>query len=381
MKLGKAQLTFGTAVMAGAGYLAVGHFHTGEFLAVFLGTWILGMSGGAANQIIERDLDAQMARTRNRPLPSGRLSLNEAYAFTASSGVAGMGLLYFGSNPIAAAVGASTWVAYVLYTFSKTRTVYNTHIGAISGALPLVIGWTGAGGLLIDFQCLSEFAAMWFWQFAHFNVISWQYRNDYHRAGFQMQSGIDMAKDKGRLALGGWYAFAGSFFFAAVPLVSIMHGYNSPLFLGSYLATAPFVYQMALFWKDPVNTKTLKIKGRSISPLAIGGLTLLIYLISFAFSSTRWGEDGTKDFFGYSLSGVLPPSLTTMFSRHCPVHLTMDNRRLAASHSPTGLDPQFHSQEEMWRVFHMMALLCPTYYNLPKTTTTSATTTATKQTE
>jgi len=276
-------------------------------------------------------------------------------------------LLFFGATPMSAYVGAATWASYLVYTFSKTRTVYNTHIGAVSGALPLALGWTGGGGLLIDFQCLSEFAAMWFWQFAHFNVISWQYRLDYQRAGFKMQSGIDMTKEKGRLALGGWYAFAGSVFFATVPLVSIMHGYNSPLFLGSYLATAPFVYQMAQFWKNPVNTKTIKIRGRSLSPLAVGGLTLLVYLICFALSSTRWREDGTKDLFGYSLSHLLPPSLSVMFCRHCPVYLAMDNKRVAASHSPTGLDPQFRSQEEMWRVFHAMSLLCPTYHHLPKT--------------
>jgi protoheme IX farnesyltransferase len=365
-KLGKVQLTFGTAIMSACGYLAVGRFSFVEFMSVFFGTWILGMSGGAANQIIERDLDSQMARTKNRPLPSGHISLKEAYMFSTVTGGVGMGLLWFGTTPLAASVGAATWGAYIVYTFSKTRTVYNTHIGAVSGALPLVIGWTAAGGLLMDFQCLSEFAAMWFWQFAHFNVISWQYRKDYQRAGFMMQSGIDMAKEKGQEALGGLYAYTGAVFFALVPFVSIMHGYNSPVFLGSYVATVPFVLQMRRFWKNPSNTKTINFRRWSFSPLAVGGITLAIYLVFFALSSTRWGEDGTKDFFGYSLSRVLPPKLSVFFCRHCPVRLKMDNNRMAASHSPTGLDPQFHSQDEMWRVFHVLSLACPTYYYLPK---------------
>lgn len=324
------------------------------------------MSGGAANQIIERDLDRQMARTRLRPLPSGQVSLSNAYLFTAGTGALGMGLLWFGANPVAAGFGAMTWAAYIVYTVSKTRTVYNTHIGAVSGALPLVIGWTGAGGLCQDFQCLSAFAAMWCWQFAHFNVISWQHRRDYLRAGFRMQSGIDMEQENGRKARGGLVGLMGAVVFIAMPVVSVMHGYNSPLFLLTCVALWPFGRQMYSFYINPTTLKPTKIMGRSWSTLAVGGLSLVVYLVLFSLSSTRWGEDGTQDFFGYSLSHLLPKGCV-VFSRHCPfVLLAMDNKRMAASHSPTGMDPQYHSQEEMWRVYHFLALACPTYYKLPK---------------
>ncbi len=156
-----------------------------------LGTWLVASSASVFNQIWERETDGVMSRTAKRPLPAGRLGLLEASVFGVLTGVLGIAELAWMVNPLTAGLGALSWLLYVLiYTPMKTRTAANTIVGAFPGALPIVMGWTSAGGTL-GLPALVLFGIVFFWQFPHFMAIAWLCREDYRFAGLQMITGFD----------------------------------------------------------------------------------------------------------------------------------------------------------------------------------------------
>jgi protoheme IX farnesyltransferase len=161
------------------------------FLHTLLGTALLAGGTGALNQWIERDADAKMRRTENRPLPAGRLRSLPALAF--GLGISVAGLIYLGAavNLLSALLGLFTWASYLgLYTPLKTRTWLSTLVGAFPGAMPLLIGWVAVrNGIGIDGWVL--FAMLFLWQFPHFYAIAWMYREDYSRAGILMLTVVE----------------------------------------------------------------------------------------------------------------------------------------------------------------------------------------------
>ena len=151
-----------------------------------LGTALVASGASALNEYLERDLDARMARTRNRPLPDGRLLPAEALIFSATISAAGVAYLLYFVNALTAALGALTLAGYILvYTPLKTRTALCTLIGAFPGAAPPVMGWTAASGR-VDVVALSLFAILFLWQMPHFFAIAWIFTEDYTRAGFSI---------------------------------------------------------------------------------------------------------------------------------------------------------------------------------------------------
>jgi protoheme IX farnesyltransferase len=157
------------------------------------------VAGGAAvlNQVFERDTDALMRRTRRRPLPDGRVGMDEARKFGLLLSASGLVLLATRANLLAAALALGTLIIYlVVYTPMKRRTSLATLIGAVPGALPALIGWTASHGLVAAGGA-ALFAIVFLWQIPHFMAISWLYRDDYGMAGFPMLAVIDPA---GRLA-------------------------------------------------------------------------------------------------------------------------------------------------------------------------------------
>lgn len=145
-------------------------------------------TGGALalNQYIERRLDALMERTRTRPLPSGRLTPFRALAFGTILLALGVGYLGVAVGGLPAGVAALSAAVYTLaYTPLKTRSYLATLVGAIPGALPVVIGWTAATGDL-SLTGLSLFAIVFLWQLPHVLAIGWLLRRDYARAGFML---------------------------------------------------------------------------------------------------------------------------------------------------------------------------------------------------
>ncbi len=160
-------------------------------LHTLVGTALVAASASALNQWLERDTDALMARTENRPLPAGRLSGGEVVAFGLASVVLGTAYLAACVGWTTAGLGLLTWVLYVVvYTPLKRRTPANTVVGAVAGALPVLMGWTAVGAPL-DLRAWSLFLIVFLWQFPHFMAIAWIYRHDYAAAGLKMLSTVD----------------------------------------------------------------------------------------------------------------------------------------------------------------------------------------------
>jgi protoheme IX farnesyltransferase len=155
-----------------------------------VGTLLVAASASAMNHYWERGIDMRMRRTRNRPLPAGRLSEQEVLLFAAATVFAGVVYLAITLGALPLLFAIATWVIYVLvYTPMKSRSHWNTHVGAIAGALPVLIGASAAGGTWQPAAAL--FCIVLLWQFPHFMAIAWIYREDYAAAGMKMSPVVD----------------------------------------------------------------------------------------------------------------------------------------------------------------------------------------------
>lgn len=160
-------------------------------LNTVLGAGLVAASAGAFNQWLERDADARMIRTAGRPLPACRLAAWQVVLFGFITLVAGLTQLAFAVRWETAGWALATWLVYVLaYTPLKTRSPLNTAVGAVSGALPILIGWSATGAAL-DMRAAAVTASMFLWQFPHFMAIAWLYRDDYARGGQRMLTVVD----------------------------------------------------------------------------------------------------------------------------------------------------------------------------------------------
>ncbi len=175
-------------------------------LHTMVGAALVAASASVLNQCIERDLDAVMPRTANRPLPSGRLTNFEATIFGMLLVVVGFAQLWYFATPASAVVSLVTWASYLfLYTPMKTRTWLNTAVGTIPGALPVMIGWTAAGGDFTDIHGWLLTLVVVVWQFPHFMAIAWLYKDQYELAGYKMITNVEPS---GLVAA--WHAIIGS---------------------------------------------------------------------------------------------------------------------------------------------------------------------------
>ncbi|MBI2213599.1 MAG: protoheme IX farnesyltransferase [Acidobacteria bacterium] len=203
LELSKARIVFMILITTGAGYLLAEPFSWAILAHVLIGTALVAGGTNALNQCWEHGLDARMARTKRRPLPAGRITLRAAIAYSVSISVVGIAYLAVAVNPLSALIAFITLVSYVfIYTPMKTRSTFCTLVGALPGAMPPLIGWAGATGALATPAWLM-FGIMFLWQLPHFLAISWIYRDDYARAGFEMTSVHDGdGKATGRHAVG-----------------------------------------------------------------------------------------------------------------------------------------------------------------------------------
>jgi protoheme IX farnesyltransferase len=155
-------------------------FHT------IVGTGLIASGTAALNQWYEREADAQMKRTRLRPLPAGRISPSRALWFAIALSAAGFLELTLGANLLTGLLGLFTLLVYLFaYTPLKQKSPHSTTIGAIPGAMPPIIGFAGAAGMLTAEAWILG-AILFVWQFPHFDAIAWMYREDYERAGIRM---------------------------------------------------------------------------------------------------------------------------------------------------------------------------------------------------
>ena len=182
----KIRLSISVVFSSVAGYfLAAEAIQIKPLILLALGGYFMVGASNAFNQIIERDLDALMQRTKNRPIPSGRMSVNVAFFIASLFTVLGVWTLY-NLNPKTAMYGAVSIFLYTcVYTPLKTKTPLSVFAGAIPGAIPFMLGWVAVTGEF-GMEPGILFAIQFFWQFPHFWAIGWFLFEDYEKGGFFM---------------------------------------------------------------------------------------------------------------------------------------------------------------------------------------------------
>ena len=189
LELSKSRIVLMVLLTTAAGYLvAAPRVDSLVLLHALIGTALVAAGTNALNQYVEREHDAKMRRTHNRPLPAGRITPRAALTFSAAVAIIGTLYLGFAVNWLTAALGAFTLTSYIfVYTPLKRVSSICTIIGAIPGAIPPLMGWTAATNHLAIGGWVA-FAILFFWQLPHFMALSWIYRDDYVDAGFRMSS-------------------------------------------------------------------------------------------------------------------------------------------------------------------------------------------------
>lgn len=189
IELTKPRITWLILVSTGIGYyfgIREGAWTWLSLLHTIIGTALIASGTAALNQWYESDADARMNRTKMRPIPSGRLTRNQALVFGIALSVIGFAELALGVNLLTGLLGLFTLVCYLgLYTPLKSKSWHSTTVGSIPGAMPPLIGFAAAAGTLTA-EAWALYAILFVWQFPHFYSIAWMYREDYGRAGIQM---------------------------------------------------------------------------------------------------------------------------------------------------------------------------------------------------
>ena len=270
----KARLTFLVLLTTLVGFYA-GYSGKANMLLLMntmLGTALVASGASALNQLIEKEHDAKMERTADRPLPSGRMQPSTVLIFGVSSGILGLLLLAYAVNLLTCLLGAITFVSYLfVYTPLKRVTSFNTIVGAIPGALPPLMGWAAARNE-ISLGGWALFAILFFWQLPHFYSIAWIYREQYEKAGFVMLPGVDPTGERtGRAAIS---HTLGLLPISLAPIVCHMAG-------GLYLAGA-LVLGIAYLWYAIQFSRHLNIpRARQLFFISILYLPLLLGLLVY----------------------------------------------------------------------------------------------------
>ena len=196
MQLTKFRLSGLVVFSAALGYLIATGLNL-SWISLFLlslGGFLVTGSSNAFNQIIEKDTDKLMDRTADRPIPSGRMSVKEAFVAAILMGVSGIYILWQGLNPLCGILSLFSLLLYTaVYTPAKKITSFSVLIGAIPGAFPPLLGWIAAKNH-IGLEGLILYAIQFIWQFPHFWAIAWVLNDDYLKAGFKMLPGNGRTK-------------------------------------------------------------------------------------------------------------------------------------------------------------------------------------------
>jgi protoheme IX farnesyltransferase len=202
--LGKPRITMMVLITTATGiWLAPSPLHLARAITTLFGVALIVAAANALNMYMERDVDALMKRTRNRPLPAGRMGPEIALGFGIFCGVMALPFVRIGANPLTAALALASLVLYVFaYTPLKRRSSWALVVGAVPGAIPPLLGWTASTGH-IDAPGLAIFAVLFVWQIPHFIAITIFRAEEYANAGLKVEAvvhGIDGA----RIRIVGW---------------------------------------------------------------------------------------------------------------------------------------------------------------------------------
>lgn len=279
LELTKAEIVLLEAITLVAGFL-IGQsletlFQWESFTFTLVGVSFLALGAGALNQIQEREEDAQMDRTKKRPLPSGRLTLRFAAVLTFALILFGAALLSLVSIPVLA-LGIFAVVSYNgLYTlWWKRKMAFAAVPGAIPGALPILIGFQAAVRDMADIRGYYLFAILFFWQMPHFWVLALKYSQDYERGGFPTLP-VALGNQVTRFQITLWcLAYAG------IGLLSVLFFPTGIIgMVGSLVTSSWLIYELVRFLKQPEQKTWLRFF------LSIN-FSLLLYLL--VISADLW---------------------------------------------------------------------------------------------
>ena len=251
-ELAKVRITIVVSLTTALGYIQfTGSMDIGLILPV-LGLFLLACGSAVLNHIQERRTDALMQRTKNRPLPSGRISLNQAGIYAAFLIISGTTILYFSINLTGAALGVLALIWYNgIYTPLKRKSSLAVIPGSLIGALPPIIGWVAGGGHFLDPQILVIAAYFFIWQIPHFWLLLLIYDNDYNRAGLPTLTRIISHVQLERITF--LWIVATVFFALSVPFINALRHPFIHLFL---LAAAGWlVWKSTIIMKPDFETK------------------------------------------------------------------------------------------------------------------------------
>ncbi|NOX87224.1 MAG: protoheme IX farnesyltransferase [Chlorobi bacterium] len=185
LELNKVKITFAVMLTTMVGYLLAGHTFDAGIILPTLGIFILACGSSAFNHFQDRDRDALMERTKNRPIPSGRINNTGVLFIAVAEIVAGTFLIYIGSNFLAAQLGLLALIWYNgIYTPLKRRTAFAVIPGSIIGSLPPMVGWVAGGGSLTDPRLFLLAFFFFIWQVPHFWLLMLKYGQEYIKAGY-----------------------------------------------------------------------------------------------------------------------------------------------------------------------------------------------------
>ena len=227
-------------------------------LWVSLGGFLITAASNGLNQVIEVELDKLMDRTKNRPLPTGRMSVNEALVVSGVAGLSGAWILWEFMNPLSGVLGIIALFSYALvYTPLKRVTPFAVFVGAFPGALPPVIGWVAATGEMESPVMWMLFAIQFVWQFPHFWAIAWKGQDDYAKAGFRM-----LPSSGGRDLSSAFQILIYSLFLIPVSLLPQVFSYLSPKanIITGWSTPVVLMSGIWMFWKSLKLYKSLDVK-------------------------------------------------------------------------------------------------------------------------
>lgn len=274
VELTKPRLSFMSVVTAMVGYLAAVPYSYWDLWRTFflmLGTALCAGGVAALNMWMEGDTDAKMQRTAGRPIPAGIIAPGSAFVVGWALCLAGLIVLFKRVNGLSAFLALATIVAYLaIYTPAKRWSRWNTELGAISGALPPLIGWAAAGRSNPGLGW-SLFAILYSWQMPHFFALAWTYRRDYAAAGMPMRSVVDPTGT----GLARW-TFFWTVLLTAASLLPVLLGYCSWYYFGAAALLDLRFLRSAFVFLDPARRDT---EARRLFFISISYLPLLLMLL------------------------------------------------------------------------------------------------------
>jgi protoheme IX farnesyltransferase len=237
-----------------------------------LGTLLVSSGAGALNQYIERRFDAQMRRTRRRPLADGRLEPSSVLWFGILLSFAGSIYLAVAVNALTSLLAVLTLGSYLaLYTPLKRKTPLCTLVGALPGAMPPLIGWAAASGKL-SLEAWVLYLMLFLWQFPHFMAIAWMYREDYIRAGYLV---LPRGERSGRFM--SWQALVASFALIPVSLIpTVIGGAGLVYFVVACILSIGFFFYSARLAFRRSNAAARRLMMASIIYLPLAFLLMVL---------------------------------------------------------------------------------------------------------